>query len=132
VTIDPVTPGEIFALDSFDVAGTAKTGSNRNATSIEAIGNLFGGGQVTQTFLIDPDSFVTEILNSSFTGLSSVEFDGLTPIGASSPEFQLDNIVYAPAAATSEPAPVALIATGLLAVALASLRRKRSSRRAGV
>jgi hypothetical protein len=49
VTIDSILPGG-FDLRSFDVAGTATIGSTRNATSMRVIGNLFGGGQVTQNF----------------------------------------------------------------------------------
>src|SRR4030095_3941842 len=71
VMIDPIISGEIFALDSFDVAGTATAGSTRNVTSIRVIGNLLGSGQVTQTFAVTPNVFQTLTLNSSFVGLSS-------------------------------------------------------------
>jgi hypothetical protein len=131
VLIDPIVPGETFGLDSFDVAGTYKTGSNNNATSIKVIGNLSGGGQVTQTFFIDPASFHTETLDLTFTNLLSVEFDGLQPAGLSSPEFQLDNIVYTPATTTNaapEPASLILVASGLLALMLAMGRKRQITR----
>src|SRR4029453_5335980 len=72
VTMDPIIPGEMFALDSFDVAGTATAGSTRNVTSIRVTGNLLNGGQVTQTVVVTPNVFQTLTLNSSFAGLSSV------------------------------------------------------------
>jgi hypothetical protein len=125
VTIDPILPGALFDLDSFDVAGTATSGSTRNATSIRVIGNLFGGGQVTQTFVMNPNAFQTLTLNFSFVSLSSVEFDGLQPLGQNSPEFQLDNITYSPAT-VPEPASIVFFATVLLATALATVWRKLS------
>ena len=123
VMMDPIISGETFALDSFDVAGTATAGSTRNVTSIRVIGNLVGGGQATQTFAVTPNVFQTLTLNSSFVELTSVEFDGLLPIGLNSPEFQLDNITYTPAA-VPEPSSKLLVATVLLAAALAAVRRK--------
>jgi hypothetical protein len=123
VTIDPIIPGA-FNLESFDVAGTAATGSNRNATSIRVIGNLFGGGQVAQMFSIDPTAFQTVTLNSSFVNLSSAEFDGLQPVGLNSPEFQLDNIVYTTASTVPEPTSLALLATVLIASVLVTVGRK--------
>jgi hypothetical protein len=90
---------------------------------------LFGGGQVTQTFGMDPNAFQTLTLNSSFVSLSSVEFDGLQPLGQNSPEFQLDNITYSPAT-VPEPASIVFLATVLLATALATVWRKLSKGRA--
>ena len=124
VTIEPIIPVR-FALDSFDVAGTHSSGSVRNATSIQVIGDLSGGGQVTETFAIDPSTFQTLTLSSSFANLSSVEFDGLLPIGLNSPELQLDNIVYSPST-VPEPPPLVPLATVLLATALATVCRKLS------
>jgi hypothetical protein len=118
-----------FALDSFDVAGTHSSGSVRNATSMQVIGDLPGGGQVTETFVIDPSTFQTLTLNSSFVNLSSVEFDGLLPIGLNSPEFQLDNIVYSPSTVPEPPSVVSLAAV-LLVTALATVWRKFSKKRA--
>jgi hypothetical protein len=126
--MDPIIPDDIFSLQSFDVAGTATAGSTRNVTSLRVIGNLFGGGQVIQTFVVMPDVFQTLTLNSSFAGLSSVEFDGLLPIGLNSPEFQLDNITYNLAAAVPEPSSRALVAAVLLAAMLATAGRKLSLR----
>lgn len=123
LTMDPFIPGELFALDSFDVAGTATAGSNRNATSIRVTGNLSGGGQVTQTFIVTPSAFQTLTLNSSFVELSSVVFDGLLPVGLNSPEFQLDNIAYSQAT-VPEPSSKVSVATVLLLTALAIVRRK--------
>ena len=134
VTIDSILPGG-FDLRSFDVAGTATIGSTRNATSMRVIGNLFGGGQVTQTFLIDPTAFQTLTLNSAFVNLSSAEFDGIQPIGFNSPEFQLDNIVYAAPSTTlsgvPEPASIVLIASVLFAAPFKSALRKRLSNQKG-
>jgi hypothetical protein len=124
VTVAPILP-VLFAVDSFDVAGTASSGSTRNATSIKVIGNLFGGGQVTQIFAMDPSAFQTLTLNSSFINLSSVEFDGLLPLGQNSPEFQLDNITYS-SVTTPEPASIAFLATILLSMALATAGRRSS------
>ena len=121
VTIEPIIP-VLFALDSFDVAGTHSSGSVRNTTSMEVIGNLFGGGQVTETFAMDPSTFQTLTLDSSFVNLSSVEFDALLPRGLNSPEFQLDNVVYSPST-VPEPASLVLLATVLLAAAFATLGR---------
>src|SRR5262245_27026609 len=75
VRMDSIIAGDAFALNSFDVAGTATAGSTRNLTSLRVTGNLLSGGQVTRTFAVSPDAFQTLTLDSSFVNLSSVEFD---------------------------------------------------------
>ena len=116
VTMAPAGGG-VFSLLSFDVAGTFTSGSTRNITSIEVIGNLFGGGQVTQTFVTNPAAFQTLSLLATFTNLTSAQFIGLTPAGGSSPEFQLDNIGVN-AAAVPEPSSIILLGTSVLLLGL--------------
>ena len=119
VTMAPIG-GEIFRLSSFDAAGTFM-GSSRNVTSLEVIGYLSGGGQVTQTFSItNPEAFATFSLPSSFTNLTAAGFFGLQPTGPFSPEFQLDNIVVNP---VPEPSSLLLLATGVFGLG-GSLKRK--------
>jgi hypothetical protein len=100
------------ALGDVNKAGMLET---TNATGIDN----------GQTFAVTPSAFQTLILNPSFANLSSVEFDGLQPIGLNSPEFQLDNITYTPATTpTREPASIAFLATILLGIAVATVGRR--------
>jgi hypothetical protein len=115
VTISQLS-ADPFSLTSFDLAGTFP-GSPRNVTSFEVIGNLAGGGTVTDTITpVDPSTFTTYTLPSAFTNLSSAEFLGLTQgdiTNGPGPEFQLDNIVYGSGAPAPEPVSSVLMLAGL-------------------
>jgi hypothetical protein len=93
--------GVPFTLNAFDVAElfVRNQAERPNATAVEVIGTLLGGGTVTQTFSFDlindgpggVADFQTFFLASTFTNLVSVTFRGL--LGAGGGAIGLDNIV---------------------------------------
>ncbi len=93
--------GAPFTLNSFDVAElfVRNQPERPNATAVEVIGALMGGGTVTQVFSFDlvndgpggAADFQTFFLASTFTNLVSVTFRGL--LGAGGGGIGLDNIV---------------------------------------
>jgi hypothetical protein len=93
--------GVPFTLNSFDVAElfVRNQPERPNATAVEVIGALMGGGTVTQTFSFDlvtdgpggVADFQTFFLASTFTNLVSVTFRGLFGLGGGA--IGLDNIV---------------------------------------
>ena len=121
VTIAP-TVGGTFSLSAFDVAGVF--GTSQDVTSLEVIGNLFGGGQITETFGVNPSVFQTFSLLPGFTNLTSAEFIALAP--TSLPQFQLDNIQTT---TTAVPEPASLVLLGSLAVFLSYKQHKLHPRR---
>jgi hypothetical protein len=128
VTIAP-DGGGTFSLSAFDVAGTFASGDDRGVTSMEVIGNLFGGGQTTEEFDgIGPSVFQTLSLDSTFTDLTSAEFLPLTPAGGDSPEYQLDNINVVVSAAP-EPGSIILMFGGAILFAGAMMRQQKRAAR---
>lgn len=96
-------------------------------------GTVAGGGTATQTFLLAPPvgALTTYTFSGAFRGLVSVRFRGLG-FGAAANTVApvVDDIVVRQVATevVPEPATVALLATGLLAVGGAAVRRRRATR----
>jgi hypothetical protein len=118
-----------FNLLSFD-SGTRTADFNptqpsfgQGSTAVEVVGNLAGGGTVTDTFTFNGLLFQTFVLPNTFMDLTSVVFTGLGT--APNPEMVLDNIVVT--AATPLPAALPLFATGLGGLGLLGWRRKRKA-----
>ena len=84
----------LFSLNSFD-AGPRTFGSDpstsQGSSQVKVVGNLVGGGSISQIFNFNGPTFQNFVLSSTFTNLVSAEFVG---IGFSNNlEIDLDNIV---------------------------------------
>lgn len=105
------------------------------ARQIQVVGQLEGGGTVSQLFRLDLQKDALQglqqfTLGTGFRGLLSVSFFGLGATGGG-PEFSLDNLVVAPdAVAVAAPPSLWLAGAGLAALACA--RRRRFSSAAAV
>jgi hypothetical protein len=119
-----VAGGGTFMLSAFDYAEFVQGGHAANANRIDVIGNLSGGGTISQTVLIDGINdgpgggvdFQSVILNALFqtSVLSSVQFFGFDNADVRR-GFQLDNLVVnAQVAVVPVPGTLALLALGLL------------------
>jgi hypothetical protein len=119
--------GTPFTLNSIDLGGQFFAGFI-DSFAVTFTGNLAGGGQVFQTFAVnpvDPNTFAFQTFNfdPSFTDLTSVDF-----AQGNIPSYQFTNIrLDDPVTATPEPASMMLMATGL-AGAAGMARRKLKAR----
>jgi len=125
--------GGSFVLSGLDyaefISSTYSDALSINATSLQLIGDLVGGGTVTQTLLLDGiidgsngvNDFQAAVLNGywSSSALSSLRFTGFNAAGAGG-GFTLDNIVIA--TAVPEPSSLALFAAALGALGLGRKR----------
>jgi hypothetical protein len=126
--------GGAFILSALDfgefISSSNSSASAINATSLQLIGDLVGGGTVTQTLLLDgivdgpggANDFQAAVLSGfwSLNPLSSLRFTGFNAAGAGG-GFTLDKIEVARAVA--EPASLALFAAALGAIALGRRRQ---------
>jgi len=119
------TNGNPFTLTSIDLAEL----NGSNVASVTFLGNLFGGGTVTQTFTLDGMAFGAETFSFSnvFTNLTSLTWTQVTPF------HQFDNIVvdgmvYVPVldgmVYVPEPATLTLLGIGLLGGGVARFRKR--------
>lgn len=123
--------GEAFSLLSF-FSGSRYDDFNPNsfssygqATGIDVIGQVVGGGAVENIFNFTSGNFQQFNLGAGFSNLSSVTF---TAIGnRSTVEFLIDNIVVGAPSSVPEPASAALLGLGLAAFA-ASRRKSAKSK----
>jgi hypothetical protein len=107
--------GDLFTLTSFDGSKlwVTEPAGFPNATSITVVGNLFGGGTVSQTFTLNAAaSFQNYVLNSSFTNLTSATFNRNGAIA-------IDNIT-----ASAVPVPAGVVLAGMGLVGAYGLRRR--------
>jgi hypothetical protein len=118
------TGGGTFGLTGFDGAGAFNFnvpgwGSQFIPTQINVIGQLSGGGSVSQSFLIDKTTnpagtlnFTSYLFNSAFTNLTSVAFSSSGSTNPTFNGFSVDNIITG-GNAVPAPATSALLLTGL-------------------
>jgi len=114
--------GNPFVLQSIDIGNLLYQSFAPLQAEVTFIGNVQGGGTVTQTFTHGAnDSLETVVFGSDFANLESVSF------AQDFPSNQFDNIVLGgPAvAATPEPGSVALLVGMGMSGASFVLRRKR-------
>jgi hypothetical protein len=118
VTLSKVGGGT-FSLNSIDMA-TAYGGGL--AGSVLFTGDLFGGGTVTATESWNAaaglPTFQTDVFSSAWTNLTDVYFSQILPYS------QFDNVVVN-GNVTPEPATMTLLATGLVGIVGAGLRRRK-------
>jgi PEP-CTERM motif len=117
--------GGVFALNSIDLASLFSFGPG-TAGSTSFVGDVFGGGQVNGTggwnFPVGNPTFSTDAFNATWTNLVDVQFtQNLANY------FQFDNIVVnaGTQSVTPEPATMTLMATGLVGLVGAGLRRRK-------
>lgn len=125
-TVHPVTmaktSGGTFTLSSLDYAEFVVGGHAANATRLQVVGNVFGGGTLLATLLLDGVNdgpgggvdFQFADLGATWytTLLTSVDFSGFDNAGLRR-GFQLDNLAV-DAAAVPLPGTLPLVVLGLL------------------
>ncbi len=109
------TANALFSMQSFMFDNAYPNGSSRTST-LNIIGTYADNSTTTQTItgLSGVTTFQTYMLNASFENLKSIEF---VASGAANVRALYDNFTVN-AAAVPEPAPMALLAIGLLGLAL--------------
>lgn len=127
--------GASFDLFSIDLAELFRNGDfaeSANATRVNLVGNLLGGGTIAATMLLDGFNdgtalgfdFQTFILPSTFVNLTSVVLSGAGSSGFGGTTFNIfaiDNVnAVSPVA---EPSIVALFAVGLLGLGFIPRRK---------
>ena len=137
-TVHPVTmtqlAGGTFFLSGLDYAEFVQGGNSANATVLQLVGNLSGGGTVSQNLALDgfndgsgggADFEVASLAAFwSTSELTSLEFFGFDGQGVSR-GFQLDN-VSVEAGSVPEPATFFLLGGGLAAAGLRRYRRRHA------
>jgi hypothetical protein len=118
ITMSPIGGGT-FRLNSIQLSEgytPASGNASLNATSVFILGNLFGGGTVTKTVILDGINdgpggvadFQLETFDATWDNLTSVVFDGL---GGEDGRMGIDNIIVN----VPEPSSFALGTLGALA-----------------
>lgn len=122
-TVDGVTELILTGGGSFSVQSIDLAELNGNlVASVAFVGDLTGGGTVTNTFTLDGVALAPQTF--TFTGFSSVTKVSWTQV---SPFHQFDNIVVNNGTAVPEPMSLGLLGSGLAGLAL--MRRGLQSQR---
>lgn len=115
--------GSTFSINSIDLAHVYS--GSYGAQSYTFTGNVFGGGQVFDTFTIAAQNgtpvFQTFNFSAGFTNLTSVDLASQDPN-----YYQYSNIKLDAVTATPEPASMMLVATGLLGVFGVARRKQKA------
>lgn len=124
--------GGTFRLNNVQLAEALSPLRNQaeNATSVLITGNIFGGGTVSTTVILDgvndgvggAADFQLATFNASWDNLTSVVFDGVGDgVSGTFSRFAIDNITVN----IPEPSSLALAGIGLLVLTGRKLARKR-------
>ncbi|MES2743526.1 MAG: PEP-CTERM sorting domain-containing protein [Pseudomonadota bacterium] len=126
--------GGTFSLNSFQGAGSFDWIPTNNPqyipSLINVVGNLAGGGTVTQSFAVSKISsggsliFSDYTFNSGFSNLLSVKFSSSGSDFEIYNGFSIDNINVGGVSAVPEPEPYAMLLAGLGLVGWMARRRK--------
>ncbi len=124
----------LFSLDGAEVFIGNSVGGFPNATFLNVLGNLSGGGVVNASFELDGlldgnggiNDFQTFLLPATFTDLASVVFSGSIPGGSTNAGISIDNLNTSGGTSVPEPAPWALLAAALLLLPWARSRVGKS------
>jgi hypothetical protein len=153
LTRQGATPFNFLSIDIGSLDANDAQFHNSIATQWTFLGNLFGGGTVSQTITTDPDNIFTYALDAAFHNLASVEITAELPVmgieisNGAGLTADFDNIVATPyggvvcnvdhplacvgvdgggGGGVPEPASWALMITGF-GMAGAALRRQRAT-----
>ena len=123
--------GQAFSFQSIGLGSFL--GSLGNETSVLFTGMLAGGGTVTRTVVVPGGMFpapatLTNFVFTGFTNLSALQLTVTSPDVPGLRNVQFDNVVFGAAqSVVPEPATVVLFGSGMVALGLVTLRRRRAS-----
>lgn len=123
--------GQAFSFQSISLASFL--GSLGNATSVMFTGILMGGGTVTHTVEVPGGMFpapatLTNYGFEGFTNLSALNVTVTSPNIPGLQNVQIDNVTFGVSqSVVPEPATVVLFGSGMAALGLVALRRRRAN-----
>jgi hypothetical protein len=109
-------------MKSIDLADIFNTGSN---ITVDFIGNIAGGGTVSQSFTTDSALGLETFNFTNFTNLASVQW---TPTAGPNQWIEFDNININGSSATAVPEPFTVLGTLFGAGSSIALKRKLAKR----
>jgi hypothetical protein len=117
-------PFSLTSVDLFPIFGPNNTGGP--TTTVRFVGTYADNTTTTQDFTYDNTitNYFTATLDNSFTNLQSASLQVIA--GGENGWTQFDNVTFNGAIATPEPASLALVGTGLIALGSAVRRRRKT------